>query len=140
MWGPPEDNFWNSPYSNSIWDQTSQDNLITIYKLLKQVARLILDKDYNTPSVELFGELQWVIFPESVHYHQAILVYKSLNNLAPPYMKNIFQYVKDVFITLTFDQQLTHLSLQGTFQPAGIGLACTSTQICSAMGRVQKEA
>ena len=48
-----------------------------------------------TPSAELFIELQWVTFPESVHYHRA-LRYKSLTNLAPPYMVNMFQYVKDV--------------------------------------------
>ena len=55
-------------------------------------------KDYNTPSVELFSELQWVTFPESVHYHQALFKplnkfkFLRLNNLAPPFMKNIFQY------------------------------------------------
>ena len=70
--------------------------MTTINRLLKQAARLILDKDYNNPSAELYSELQWVTFPETAHYHQALLVYRSLNNPAPPYMRNIFQYVKDV--------------------------------------------
>ena len=65
-------------------------------KLQKQAARLILDKDYTTPSVELFGTLQWLKFPDSVQYQQALLVYKSLNNLVPPYIKDMFRYVQDV--------------------------------------------
>jgi len=92
-------NYYIKPHLNyccSIWGQTSQENLITINKLLKQAARLILDKDYSTPSAEMLHELQWQTFPESVHYHQALLVYKSLNNLAPPYMKDMFHYVKDI--------------------------------------------
>ena len=43
--------------SYSIWGQTSQDNLTTINRPLKQAARMILDKDYNIPSAELFGKL-----------------------------------------------------------------------------------
>ena len=82
-----------------MWGQTSQGNFTTINRLLKQAARLILDKDYNTLSADLFSELQWGIFPETVHYHQVLLVYKSLNNLAPPYMRNMFEYVKDVCST-----------------------------------------
>ena len=82
-------------YCSSIWGQTSQENLHTISRLQKQAARLILDKDYNTASAEMFQELEWQTFPESVQYQQALLVYKSLNNLAPPYMTDMFQYVKD---------------------------------------------
>ena len=63
-------------YCSSIWGQTSQDNLTTINRLLKQAARLILDKEYNIPSAELFSELQWVYatFSETVRYHRASLI------------------------------------------------------------------
>jgi hypothetical protein len=44
----------------------------------------------------MFQELHWQNFPNSVKYQQALLVYKSLNNLAPPYMRDMFQYVEDI--------------------------------------------
>ncbi len=44
----------------------------------------------------MFKELKWQDFPSIVQYQQALLVYKSLNNLAPPYMKNMFQNVQDI--------------------------------------------
>lgn len=83
-------------YCSSIWGQTSKENLNTINKLQKQTARLILDKDYFTPSDQMFRELGWLTFADCVQYQQALLVYKTLNNLAPPYMKNMFQYVQDI--------------------------------------------
>jgi hypothetical protein len=83
-------------YCSSIWGQTTKKNLNRINKLQKQAARLILDKGFFTPSNEMFSELQWQTFPENVKYQQALLVHKSLNNLAPPYMKDMFQYVQDV--------------------------------------------
>ena len=43
----------------------------------------------------MFKELEWQTFPESVQYQQALPMYKSLNDLACPYMAGIFQYVKD---------------------------------------------
>ena len=83
-------------YCSSIWGQTSKENHNRIIKLQKQAARLILNKDYTNPSAELFNELDWQLFPDSVQYQQALLVYKSLNNLASNYMKDMFQYVHDI--------------------------------------------
>ena len=83
-------------YCSSIWGQTSKENLNRIIKLQKQAARLILNKDYTTPSAELLNELDWQLFPDSVQYQQALLVYKSLNNLAPHYMKDMFQHVHNI--------------------------------------------
>ena len=82
-------------YYSSIWGQTSKENHNRIIKLQKQAARLILNKDYTNPSTELFNELDWELFPDSVQYQQALLVYKPLNNLAPHYMKDMFQHVHD---------------------------------------------
>ena len=83
-------------YCSSIWGQTSKENHNRIIKLQKQAARLIPNKHYTNPSAELFNELDWQFFPDSVQYQQALLVYKSLNNPAPHYMKDMFQHVHDI--------------------------------------------
>ena len=43
-------------YCSSIWGQTSKENHNRIIKLQKQAARLILNKDYTSPSTEPFNE------------------------------------------------------------------------------------
>lgn len=60
-------------------------------KLQKQAARLVLDAEIRTPSAEMFTQLDWPTFEQIVHEKQATMVFKSLNNLAPSYMKNMFQ-------------------------------------------------
>lgn len=62
-----------------------------LIKLQKQASRLILDADHYAPSAPLFRELNWPTFDKIVDFKHALLVYKSLNNLAPSYMTNVFQ-------------------------------------------------
>lgn len=86
-------------YCCSVWGETSKKNHIILTKLQKQAARLILDKvldrENSTPSAEMFENLQWNNFTKNVAYQQTLLVYKSVNNLAPPYMKNMFKFTQD---------------------------------------------
>ena len=69
-------------------------------KLQKQSARLILDEKMNkentTPSAVLFQALDWQTFEENVKYRQALLVYEALNNGAPGYMKDVFNYIHQI--------------------------------------------
>ena len=65
-------------------------NLIILSKFQKRATRLILDKDINAPSHELVQQLGWFRFDERVEYPKAVLVYKSLNSLAPGYLSRIY--------------------------------------------------
>ena len=38
----------------------------------------------------MFKELQWLSFPQRVHYHTCLFVYKSLNGHAPEYLSQLF--------------------------------------------------
>ena len=52
--------------------------------------------NFDTPSLELFQQLGWMRFDERVLYKKAILMYKSLNNIAPSYLSNKFMYEHDI--------------------------------------------
>ena len=58
----------------------------SVIKFQKRAARLILDKDSETPSKELFSELKWQTFPERVKFLKAVMMFKTMNNLNPPYL------------------------------------------------------
>jgi len=78
-----------------IWGScisVSEDKLI---KFQKRAARIILYKDYNTPSTELFTELNWTTFPERVLYQKSIAMYKIVNNICPDYLKNHIAYTSE---------------------------------------------
>jgi len=77
-------------YCCIIWGNccVSQENKLIRFQ--KRAARLILDKDFDTPSETLFTELKWMLFPDRVKYQKAILLFKIFNGLSPEYLCNIF--------------------------------------------------
>ena len=90
--------FFNSyilPYMDyccTIWGNCNNELLDVFLKFQKRAARIILDKTTDTPSQDLFTELKWMTFAERIEYKKAILVYKSLHNTCPEYMKQKFTY------------------------------------------------
>ena len=76
-------------YGAIVWGHCNNLNIERICKLQKRAARLILHKPIRYPSNELFKELNWLSFSERVKYLTGVMVYKSLNNLAPSYLSNI---------------------------------------------------
>ena len=89
---------------HALWNNCSESDMDEISTLQKRAARMILDvftvklQKENTPppSAELFKELNWLTFQQNAHFRQAQVIHKSLNNLAPPYMRNLFKYTHEV--------------------------------------------
>ena len=92
--------FYNSyilPHMNyccTVWGECSAAQQKRLLKLQKKGARLIIDTDFSTPSQTLFTKLKWLPFPKYVRYRQAIIVYKSLHDLCPLYMNDMFSYIQ----------------------------------------------
>ena len=83
-------------YCCTIWGNTNSELLDSIVKFQKRAARCILDKDFDSPSEEMFAELKWMKFPERIKYQKAIMMYKISHNLAPKYLQELFQQTNDI--------------------------------------------
>ena len=83
-------------YCCTICGNTTADSINSVVKFQKIAARLILDQDFDTPSAEHFAELNWMIFLECVKFQKAIMMFKSMNNLAPPYIDQLFQHTNEI--------------------------------------------
>ena len=56
-----------------------------------------MNKENTTPYLQSYSKtLDWQTFEENVKYRQALLVYKALNNGAPGYMKDMFNYIHQI--------------------------------------------
>ncbi len=70
-----------------------------IFNAIKQVAHTLLDvkckviRDPENRSHLLFSKLNWMNIFKQIKFKKATMVYKCLNNLAPQYMCNMFNYV-----------------------------------------------
>ena len=75
-------------YCAQIWSNRFKMQTNKLEKLHKRAARIILSKNYDTPSSELFRELNWLPLNQRFDYLRAVLMYKCVNNLAPAYLMN----------------------------------------------------
>lgn len=76
-------------YVNVIWTSCDNESLGRILKLQKRAARVILNTDYKTPSVQLFNKLKWLPFYEEAKLAKCCLAYKRINNQVPIYIKDM---------------------------------------------------
>ena len=47
-----------------------------------------LDKSIETPSADMFAELNWMTFPDRVKFQKSVLMFKIFNNLTPSYLQD----------------------------------------------------
>ena len=78
-------------------------------KLHKWAARIILSRNYDTPSTELFCELKWLNINQRFDYHRAVLMYKCVNDLAPTYLTDSIIQTNQVHTIITHTHASTSL-------------------------------
>ena len=83
-------------YCCTVWGNTNSNLTNSMIQFQKKAARIILDKNIDSPSSELFAELNWLTFPDIVDYQKAVLMYKIMNNLTPNYLNELYQFTSDI--------------------------------------------
>ena len=71
----------------------------------KRIARIILDKPYDSPSEPLFKELKWLKFEYRVNYQKSVLMYKCINGISPSYLQDLFYPASSDFYQLRSETQ-----------------------------------
>ena len=88
-------------YCCTVWGKSNKNYINKVKNnLQKRAATLILHKPVRTPTHGLFKQLKWLSFNDRCKYHTSILVYKTLNNMAPLYMTDIMGFLKMITIPL----------------------------------------
>ena len=73
-------------YCCTVWGSLTKRDMLRIQKCQNKYARMILNADYNTPSLGLLHTLKWQPVDQRINFHYYVTVYKSLHNLAPQYL------------------------------------------------------
>ena len=96
-------------YCAQIWSNRFQMQTNKLEKLHKRAARIILSRNYDTPSTELFCELKWLNINQRFDYHRAVLMSKCVNNLAPTYLTDSIIQTNQVHTIITHTHASTSL-------------------------------
>ncbi len=74
---------------------------------------MIFDFPTQTPTAPLLAKLKWMSLMDKVLYRKAVMVYKSLNGLAPGYMQDMFKCVTNVNVRSSCNADESKLYLPG---------------------------
>ena len=77
-------------YCSTAWGYCSNTHIDKLFRLQKRCGRIILN-NYDCPTSELLDSLNWLSVRDRISFTTGVLVYKSLNGLAPERLKNLFQ-------------------------------------------------
>ena len=77
----------------TVWGLHPSGSTDRLFKFQKRAARIIFDKPFDYPHEELFAKLKWLDFNSLVKYRTVLQTFKSLNELAPNYLKELFSFM-----------------------------------------------
>ena len=77
-------------YCFSVWGFAGSTDISQLQELQNRAARIITNSSFDTPSRPLIVELGWKTIEELIGNESKTMVFKSLNDLAPQYLCNLF--------------------------------------------------
>lgn len=84
-------------YCSSAWGNCSSYLLSRLLRLQKRAARLLLDADFNQPSVSLFSQLKWLPIFDLIKLRKLVILFTILNNPDTPLcLKRKFKFLSSV--------------------------------------------
>ena len=80
-------------------------------KVQNRAARVILNRNFYTPTTEMMQQLRWMPLSDYFKYRINILVFKVLHGLTPDYF-DVFKYVHEISSRSTRLSQSNALCIQ----------------------------
>ena len=77
-------------YCCSVWGCCGSMELDQLQKLQNRAARVITNSSFDAPSRPLIQELGWKTIEELINGETKTMVFKSLHDLAPEYLRSLF--------------------------------------------------
>ena len=74
----------------SVWGCCGAAEISQLQKMQNHAARIVTGSKFDTPGLPLVKQLGWKTIGELIDNESNAMVFKSLNNLAPKYLCNLF--------------------------------------------------
>ena len=83
-------------YCCSVWGCAGTTKINRLQKFQNRAARIVTNSSFDTPSNQLTDNLGWKTINELIDNESKTMVFKSLNELAPPYLRSLFRKIREV--------------------------------------------
>ena len=101
-------------YCSSAWSNTSAKNINKLQLVQNFACRIVTNSkkfDYISPKLQ---ELDWLSVKEHLLFRDTVLMYKCINNLAPPYLCNKFSKRSNIHECNTRNRELLQIPIYNT--------------------------
>ena len=78
-------------YCCSVWGCAGTTEINRLQRLQNRAARIVTNSSFDTPTNQLIEKLGWKTINELIDIESKTTVFKSLNELAPPYLRSLFR-------------------------------------------------
>lgn len=92
-------------YCSVVWGNCGQTLVEKLQKLQNRAARVLTFSNHDSDADELLNHLNWVNLESQRQKTKAVMVYKSINGLAPEYLTSKFIMRNDVTSYCTRDSE-----------------------------------
>ena len=82
-------------YCCSVWGCCSESKIDVLRKIQNRAARIVTSGPYDASAAPILQNLGWSTITNLVRKETATLTYKSLNSLAPNYLRKLFAKCSD---------------------------------------------
>ena len=80
----------HSRFCCAVWGCCDITEISKLQRLHNRAARIITNSSFDAPSKQLIQNLNWKTINDMIKHEIRTVVYKSINNIAPQYMSNMF--------------------------------------------------
>ena len=77
-------------YFSPVWGSCGATEINLLHKMQNRAARIVTGSNFDTSGLTLVKQLGWKTICELIDSESNTMVFKSLNNLAPQYLCNLF--------------------------------------------------
>ena len=85
-------------YCCSVWGSSGITRIESLQKLQTRAARIVTGSSYDAPSEPLRKDLGWLSVKEMIVKETSTMMHKSLNDLVPKYLSDLFVRLSDFHI------------------------------------------
>ena len=82
-------------YCCSVWGCCNESKLDVLQKIQNRAARIVTSSPYDASAAPIIQNLGWLTISNLVRKETATLTYKSLNLLAPDFLRKLFEKCSD---------------------------------------------
>ena len=75
----------------SVWGCAGTTEITRLQMLQNRAAKIVKNSSFNTPSNQLIEKLGWKTINELIDIESKTMLFKSLNELAPLYLRSLFR-------------------------------------------------